>query len=312
MRIAIVGAGAIGCAFGQALAADHELVLIDIWAEHVAAIADLGLVIDGPDGVRTVRATASTEIAAASHAEAVLFVVKSFASQAAARALAPVLAPGAIVVTVQNGIGNDARLAAVLGAAPVVQGSTTVGAEIAGPGRVRLAPGTAGGESLTVLGRPSGEDAAAVCERFAAVLQAAGLPARVVDDVRGLVWRKAVFAAAIGPLCATIDGTVADALARPTARALLRRAFAEIVAVARAEGIGLDIEEVWAQATATYRSTGPHMPSLAVDVAHGRPTEIDAQLGEIRRRGIAAGVPTPVCDVLATLVEARTAAADID
>jgi 2-dehydropantoate 2-reductase len=307
VRIAIIGAGAIGCAFGQALTEDHDVVLIDVWAEHVAAIVDRGLVVDRPDGRRTARPAASTEIASASGAEVVLMVVKSFSSETAARALAPVLRAGTIVITVQNGIGNDARLAAVLGAGPIVQGSTTVGAEIDGPGRVRLVAGTAQGESLTVLGRPADPAAAATCERFGFALTAAGLPASIVEDVREAVWRKAVFAAAIGPLCAIIDGTVADVLARPPAVTLLGRAFAEIVAVARADGIGLDIDEVWAQATATYRSIGPHMPSLAVDVARGRPTELDAQLGEIRRRGIAAGIPTPVCDVLATLIEARTA-----
>ncbi len=253
------------------------------------------------------RPAASTEFAAAASAEAVLMAVKSFSSVTAARALAPVLSRGAAVITVQNGIGNDARLAAVLGAGPIVQGSTTVGAEIEGPGRVRLVPGTARRESATVLGRPADPAAAAVGERFAAGLQAAGLPASVVDDVREAVWRKAVFAAAIGPLCATVDGTVADVLARPPALALLRRAFAEIVAVARAEGIGLDVDEVWDQAMTTYRSIGPHRPSLAVDLARGRPTEVDAQLGEIRRRGAGAGIATPVCDVLATLIEARAA-----
>jgi 2-dehydropantoate 2-reductase len=312
VNIAIVGAGAIGCAFGQALAGGHELVLIDVWADHVDAIAGDGLVVDGPDGARTVSVAASTEMAAASDAEAVLISVKSFASQAAARALVPVLAPAAIVATVQNGIGNDERLGAILGSGPIVQGSTTVGAEIEGPGRVRLAPGTARGESLTMLARPGARVAAATCERFAAALTEAGLPASVVDDVSDVVWRKAAFAAAIGPLCATIDGTVADALARSPAREALRRAFAEIVAVARSEGIALDVDEVFSEAIATYRSIGAHRPSLAVDVARGRPTEVDAQLGEIRRRGAAAGIPTPVCDVLASLIEARSADAGSD
>lgn len=311
MRIAIAGAGAIGCAYAQALAAAHEVVLVDVWAEHVAAIAADGLIVESAAGERRVSVAASTEMSSAAGAEVVLIAVKSFSSQAVAHALAPVLDPAAIVVTVQNGIGNDVRLAAVLGPHAVVQGSTTVGAEITQPGRVRVSPGTIAGESRTVLGRPVGAAAAAACERFAAALQAAGLPAEVVDDVRDVVWRKAVLAAAIGPLCATLEGTVADVLARPAALDLLRRAFAEVIAVARAEGVTLDLEEVSEQAIAVYRSIGPHPPSLAVDVARGRPTEIDAQLGEIRRRGAAAGISMPVCDVLVTLIRARAAAGDV-
>ncbi len=308
MRIAIVGAGAIGCAYGHRLAeSGHRVTLIDVWAEHVARIQADGLRVAGADGERTVAIDASTDIAAAAGAEVVLMVVKAFANETAARGLAPVLDAGAIVVTVQNGIGNDAQLAAVLGADRVVQGSTTVGAEILGPGRVRIVPGTAAGESRTVLGRPAGA-AAAVTESLAAALVDSGLPAVVVDDVHDVVWRKAVLAAAIGPLCATLGGTVTDAIGRPTAAAALRRAFAEIVAVAAAEGIALQLDGVWEQALATYRSIGDHPPSLAIDVARGRPTEIEAQLGEICRRAAAAGVATPVCDVLVTLVRARARA----
>jgi 2-dehydropantoate 2-reductase len=306
VRIAIVGAGAIGCAYGHRLAVGgHEIALIDVWAEHVAAIAEHGLIVEDPDGERRVAISAGTEMAAASGAEVVLIAVKSFAGDSAARALAPVRRPGAIVVTVQNGIGNDARLAAVLGTESVVQGSTTVGAEVLGPGRVRVSPGTARGESRTVLGRSSAPPAAVVCDTFARALNGSGLPATILDDVRAVVWRKVVFAAAIGPLCATLHGTVADALQRPSALALLRRAFGEIVAVASAEGIALDAEEVWAEALDTYRSIGPHPPSLALDVARGRATEIDAQLGEVRRRGRAAGIATPVSDVLMTVVQSQ-------
>jgi 2-dehydropantoate 2-reductase len=305
VRIAIVGAGAIGGAFGHRLAArGHDVTLIDMWAEHVAAIAKHGLTVLDPDGERQVSIPAGTDMSAASDAEVVLIAVKSFDGDSAARALAPVRRPGAIVVTVQNGIGNDARLAAVLGNESVVLGSTTASAEVLGPGRVRVGPGTARGESSTVLGRPSTAPAAAACERFARALNESGLPATVVDDVGAAVWRKAVFAAAIGPLCATLRGTVADILQRPPALALLRRAFAEIVTVADAEGIALDADEVWAQALQIYRSIGPHPPSLALDAARGRATEIDSQLGEIRRRGAAAGIATPVSDVLMTVVAA--------
>jgi 2-dehydropantoate 2-reductase len=305
VRVAIIGAGAIGCAYGYRLTVGgHNVALIDTWAEHVAAIAGHGLIVVEPNGERRVAISAGTDIDAASDAEVALIAVKSFDGESAARTLAPVRRPDAIVVTLQNGIGNDARLAAVLGTESVVQGSTTVGAEVLGPGRVWVSPGTVRGESTTVLGRPATPPAAAMCESLARALNESGLPATVLDDVRAIVWRKAVLAAAIGPLCATLHGTVADVLHRPPALALLRRAFAEIVTVADAEGFALDGDEVWTQALQIYRSIGPHPPSLAVDVARGRATEIDSQLGEIRRRGAAAGIATPVSDVLMTIVQA--------
>lgn len=306
MKVTIIGAGAIGCAVGYRLAeGGHEVALVDVWVEHVVTIVEHGLTVVEPGGARTVRVPATTQVAAAAGAEVVLVAVKAFANDDVAGALRGVLDPGAIVVTVQNGIGNAARLAAVLDPGRVVQGSTVIGGEVRGPGRVWIAPGTVRGESRTVLGRPADPAPAAVTERFAEALNGAGLPTEVVDDVDRLVWRKAVFAAAIGPLCATIDGTIIDVLDRPPAAAVLKAAFAEMVAVARADGVALDPGQMWDQAVANYRSIGPHPPSLAVDVAHGRRTEVEAQLGEICRRGAAARIATPVCDTLAALVRSR-------
>jgi 2-dehydropantoate 2-reductase len=307
MRIAIVGAGAIGSAYGFLLAqGGHAVVLLDTWREHVDAIAEHGLEIDGEDGwTRTARLAATTDPTLVSDAEAVLVLVKAFATEEAARSIAGFLDPGAIVVTLQNGIGNDARLAGVLGSGPVVQGSTTVGAQVLGPGRVSVAPGTRRGQSLTSLGRPASPDAAAGCERLAAALNAASLPAVVLDDVSSVVWRKLAMAAGIGPLCATLDCSVAAVLERPAAGAVLRQAFDEIVAVAAAEGVELDAGDLWSHALETYRSIGPHRPSLAVDVAQGRATEIEAQLGEVQRRGVAAGIATPASDILATVIRAK-------
>jgi 2-dehydropantoate 2-reductase len=304
-RIAIVGAGAIGSAYGFFLArAGTPVVLIDTWLEHVEAITRDGLRVEGYDGPSP-ELRATTDAAHARDADAVLILVKARATEQAARSIAGVLAPGAIVVTLQNGIGNDARLAAVLGAERVVQGSTTVGAQVLGPGRIAVVPGTTDGRSLTSLGRPPASGPAAGCERLAAVLGAAGLPAQVLDDVSAVVWRKLVMAAAIGPLCATLGWDVAQVLDSELALTLLRRAFEEIIAVADAGGVALDGAELWSGAMATYGSIGPHPPSLAVDVAHGRPTEIESQLGEIQRRAARAGIGTPVSDLLAAVVRAR-------
>jgi 2-dehydropantoate 2-reductase len=310
MKLAILGAGAVGCAYGYLLSqGGHDVVLLDVWREHVEAMRDYGLRVQGTDGELPAQpVTATTDVAAVEDAEAVLVLVKAFSTDAAAARLAGRLRPDAVVVTLQNGIGNDAVLARRLGADAIVQGSTTVGAQIRGPGRVSVVEATLRGESVTTLGRPSHAPHAAACERLAGALEQARLPTVVMDDVRAVVWRKMAMAAAIGPLCAILGCTVADVLTRPPALDVLRRTFGEIVAVARAERVEFDADELWAHALATYRAIGPHPPSLAVDVERGRPTEIEAQLGEVQRRGRAAGIPTPASDVFSAVIRAKAVA----
>lgn len=306
MKIGILGAGAVGCAYGHLLhRGGQDVTLVDVWAEHIERIRSTGLEVEGAGTTLTARIYATTDASELRDAEAVLVLVKAFANETAGAALAGALAPGSIVVTLQNGIGNVEVLARRLGPERVVQGSTTVAAEIRGPGRVSVADATLRGRSVTSIGRPPSAVHSAVCEQLAQALEDAGLPAIVLDDVRVVVWRKLAMAAAIGPLCAILDCSVADVLERPPALDILRRAFAEIVRVAAAEGVPLDIEQLWSDALETYRLIGPHPPSLAVDVARGRPSEIEAQLGEVVRRGEAAGIPTPAADVLATVIRAK-------
>src|SRR4029079_1980966 len=136
-----------------------------------------------------------------------------------------------IVVTLQNGLGNDAALAAAIGAKRVIAGATTVGGELAGPGRVRIVPSPAAGRSLTSLALPpAGHPARPAVEGFAAALEAAGLPTDARKDVGAVVWRKLALTASVGPLCAVLRCTVAEALAEPEAVAAAREVFDEVVA----------------------------------------------------------------------------------
>jgi 2-dehydropantoate 2-reductase len=309
MKIAVLGAGAVGCAYGYLLArGGHDVVLLDVWTEHVEALREHGIRARSDDGELPAQpVTASTDVAAVDGAAAILVLVKAFANDAAAAGLVGRVRPDAIVVTLQNGIGNDAALARRLGSDRVVQGSTTVGAQMHGPGLVGVVDATLRGESLTALGRPATARGAEACERLAAALREADLPAIVMGDVRSVVWRKMAMAAAIGPLCAILGGTVADVLSRPPALEMLARTFGEIVAVAAAEGVTLDHDELWSAALETYRSIGPHPPSLAVDVARGRPTELEAQLGAVQRLARSSGIETPASDVLSAVVRAMGA-----
>ena len=298
MRIAILGAGAMGSVFGGLLAqAGHDVTLVDVNREHIDAVQREGLVLRSPGGAEaTARLGATTDAGAIEPVELVVVLTKAYATRAAARAIAGAVGAGTDVVTVQNGLGNADALREVLPGATVVAGTTTVGAMWVRDGVVELSPITAARTSITQLG-PGGD-------RAAAVFTAAGLPAEVRADADRVIWTKLAMAATAGPLSAVLRATVADLLARPDAMATLRAMFVEIMAVAAAEGVTLDADATWEHALATYRAVGPHVTSMAADVLAGRRTENEAMSLEIARRGRRHGVATPAHEVIGKLIAA--------
>ena len=253
-----------------------------------------------PDGTEeAVAVEASTHAAQLAPAEVVLVATKAFATAEAAQGALPLAGPATRVTTVQNGLGNVPALARVFGAERVVPGSTTVAAEPGGSGRVRVAESVVAGRSTTVLG--------AGLEAFAEALSAAGLQTVVDPDVDLVIWRKLVLAGSMGPLSAALGLTVGGTLANAPALALLRRLIDEIAAVARACGVPLGAQESWELGQATFPSLGDHRASMAVDLAEGRRTEVDAMCVEVARLGREHGVPAPVNEVVGELVRALEA-----
>jgi 2-dehydropantoate 2-reductase len=255
------------------------------------------LIAELPDGrEQAVTIAASTDPRSLAPAEVLLCATKSFATEEAARGALPLLEPGSRVTTVQNGLGNVEALGRVFGAERVVPGSTTVAAEPGEAGRVRIAESVVAGRSKTVLG-PG-------LEELASALTASGLPAIVDPAVELVIWRKLVLAGSMGPLSAVLGSTVGGTLRNPAAVAMLRRLVDEIAAVARACGVALDARECRELAEATFASLGDHRASMAVDLAEGRRTEIEAMCLEVARLGRECRVPTPVNEVVGGLVVA--------
>jgi 2-dehydropantoate 2-reductase len=271
---------------------------VDVRLDHVEAIARDGLVAEpSAEAVRV-------ETEPRPPADLVVVATKTFATEAAARGVMHLVGEGTLVATVQNGIGSEDVLAAVLGPDRVLAGTTTIAAVAGPPGRVRLGESTRTGRTSTVLGCPRGRSellprVEAVCAAFTE----AGLPAQAVADPAPARWRKLAMAGSMGPLSGILGATVGETLA--AAPELLHALIDEIVAVARAEGVALDLEETRVTALAVYADTEAHRASLAVDLAEGRRTEIDAMCLEVARRGAAHGVPTPVNEVVGRLVRAR-------
>jgi len=291
MKIAVMGAGAVGCYFGGLLArAGHDVVLVARPA-HAEAMQREGLLLDTQSFRERVRVQASTQPEGVQGAECVLFCVKSTDTESAGLAMAPHLAKGATVLSLQNGVDNAERLAAVL-QRPVLPAVVYVATAMAGPGHVRHF----GRGELVIAPSPASE-------RVAQVFAASGIPVEVSDNVAGALWAKLVLNCVYNPLSAITRmpyGEIVNAQGLDVPRAM-DDIVRECLAVAHASGIVLP--EGTAEAVLPLAASMPgQVSSTAQDLARGRHTEIDHLNGFIVRRGEALGIATPANRLLHTLV----------
>ncbi len=289
LRVAVMGAGAVGCYFGGLLArAGHAVVMIGR-PSHVQAMQAHGLRLQTRDFDEYGEVHASTEAAAVAGAELVLFCVKSTDTEAAARALQPHLRPDALVLSLQNGVDNAQRLRALL-PQPVRAAVVYVAAEMAGPGHV-LHHGR--GELLV---EPGGGGDSWVPE-----FQAAGVTVQISADAQQALWAKLVLNCAYNALSAAGQVPYGRLVATAGVPEAMQQVVRECVAVAAAEGVALP-----ADTQATVLALAASMPgqrsSTAQDLARGKPTEIDHLNGYVVQRGQHHGIATPVNQLLQTLV----------
>jgi len=299
MKIAVVGAGAMGCLFGGKLSALAEVWLIDPWAEHVTALQTKGLLLhelDGSEHTLRVHAVGDPSQVPGTVDLALIFV-KSHQTEWAARQAASILSRDGLAFTLQNGVGNLEVIAGVVGASRALLGSTTQGATLLGPGQVRHA-----GAGATYLAAPP--NLKSRVEEIAKLFQAAGFEAHLADNVDNLVWGKLIVNVGINALTAILrvpNGALADL---PAARALLERAVIEAVAVVQAKMITLPYENPVERVVGVARATAANRSSMLQDVLRGAPTEIGVINGAIVREGERVGVPTPVNQMLTDVVRA--------
>jgi 2-dehydropantoate 2-reductase len=291
LRVAVMGAGAVGCYYGGLLArAGHPVTLI-ARPQHVAAIRQGGLRMETRTFDEQVRLAAVDDPAGAAEADVVLFSVKSTDTEAAGAQLRPHLAPGALVLCLQNGVDNADRLRAVLPGHAVAAAVVYVGAEMAGPGHLKHH----GRGELTI--EPSERS-----EALARALVAAGVPTEISDNVRGALWVKLVLNCAYNAISAIAQLPYGRAVQGEGIPELMADVVAECKAVARGEGV-----QFTGDVDAAIRRIVETMPgqssSTAQDLARGKRTEIDHLNGLVVRRGQALGVATPANRALWALVK---------
>lgn len=291
LRVAVMGAGAVGCYYGGMLArAGHEVVLI-ARQQHVDAISAKGLRLQTTTFDEQVRLRASTDPGAATGASLVLFSVKSTDTESGGRLLGPHLAPDALVLTLQNGVDNADRLRVVLPRQDVASAVVYVATEMAGPGHVRH---HGRGELVIEPSRAS--------QAVAQALIAADVPTRISDNVRGELWAKLILNCAYNAISAITQLPYGRAVEGEGVKDAMRDVVAECLAVAQSEGVSVP-GNVDAAVRKIAETMENQFSSTAQDLARGRRSEIDHLNGLIARRGQALGIATPANRVLWVLVK---------
>lgn len=301
LRIAVLGGGgAMGGLFGGWLAkAGAEVTLIDVSAAAVDKINRDGLVIEEKDGAQgAVRLHATTDPGSTGTVDLVINFVKCYHTEAAIRGAAPLLGRDTPVLTLQNGWGNAARIAALVGESRVLVGLTYHSATLVAPGHVKHPA-----SGPTYVGELDGHET----ERLAVVAEAlrcAGFETTVTARVLDEVWRKLALNICTLPTAALLRLT-ADGLGRhETVMSLMRGLLSETAQVAQAQGIMLDENERWSFIQSVVQRAVGVRPSMLQDVEAKRRTEIDVINGAVVEAAARSGIAVPLNQTMVWLVHA--------
>ena len=297
-NVAVMGAGAVGCYFGAMLARAGANVRLIGRPALVDAVTREGLRFESTDFTARIPVSVTTDPTGVAGADLVLFSVKSLDTEAAARAIAPHLAPGAAVLSLQNGVDNVERLRAHI-ANVVVPAVVYVAAEIPAPGVVRH-----NGRGDLVIGevglRRAGD---ALIANLAAYLAGANIPTRISDNVEGDLWWKLILNCAYNAVSALGRSRYGPMMAMSEVRQVMSEAVREIVALAKAKGVRIAMPDPVAAVLRFAESMPQAISSTAQDLQRGRTTEIDYLNGYVVRECDARGLPAPVNRTLHALVK---------
>ncbi|TAN55838.1 MAG: 2-dehydropantoate 2-reductase [Betaproteobacteria bacterium] len=301
MKIAVVGAGAMGSVYAGLLgAAGHEVWAIDTWREHVEAMQANGLRVEGASGNRIVAVRATMVAADAGVCDLVIIATKAMHVAQAAASAKPLVGPQTLVLSIQNGLGGPDTAASVLGRERLAVGV------VGGFGASMRAPGHAhhNGWELVRLGELAGPVTPRL-ERIAEVWRGAGFRVKCFDDIGQLVWEKLICNCAYSGPCAIGECTTGEVMSDPDLSRVSAACASEAFAVAKAKGIRLDFNDPVAYVRDFGSKIPKARPSVLLDLMAKRKSEIDVINGSIPRVAKDVGLPAPVNDAITALVRAK-------
>jgi len=290
VRIAIMGSGGVGGYFGARLVQGGADVHFVARGLHLAAMRERGLAIEGgPNPVHLPKVNVTDDPKTIGPVDMVMFCVKLWDSETAARQVLPLMRPTTGVISFQNGVQKDDMLRPILGDNALLGGVAYVGTSIGRPGVIAQT----GSLQRLVFGEYDGGRSARV-EAFYEACRRGGINAEISDDVRRSIWEKYVSLVAMSGATTGMRKTIGPVRSHPLTRQFLFELAREVVAVGRAHGVALP-EDYAEQRMAFFDSWPPEMTtSMHHDLQQGKPLELRWLSGGVVDLGVAVGVPTPM------------------
>jgi 2-dehydropantoate 2-reductase len=303
MKILVMGAGAVGSYFGARLRDAGEDVVLCARGEHLHAIREHGLDITSIRGDLRIEVTATDTPRDFAPYDLILFCVKAYDTEAAARAISECVAPGGAILTLQNGVENESKLAEIFGRDAVMGGNARVGVEIVAPGKIiHLSSGHIDFGELD--GRETDRT-----EKIADVFQRAGILGQVSSDIMSARWDKLIWNGAFNTVTTLTRRRVGDLLDDPESIKLLRTMMQEIVSVARAEGAKIADDRIDAYFAHSQKNLRELKTSTQQDLEHGKRLEYEALSGAVVRAARRHRINVPTVETVYALMRLLDGAA---
>ena len=300
MKIAIIGAGAMGSLFGGKMAAAADVCLYDVNKAHIDAVKEKGLLMSQGDKETYVKMRATTDPKEIGIVDVALFFTKYTFMHSAAKDALNCIGPDTIVITLQNGLGCPDLLKEYVSEDQICYGLTSYTSDFKGPGHIELTTTSSVGTWFWPLNGKVTEKQ----KELERTMCDAGFDVTITKDVNKMIWRKLIINCNYNPLAGLTQMSTGDLFYNPNTYEIIKNVCFEICDVAQAKGIDLPREEGLAYLKHIADSVYDHVASMGLDVANKRMTEITVLNEAVAAEGARLGVPTPTVKMLANLIRA--------
>lgn len=299
MKVVIIGAGAMGCLYGAYLSEKNEVIMLDVFEPQVEIINQNGITVLEPDGIvknyKNIKAMKSGKCDIV--ADLVILFVKSTFSESALEENKALFGEHTIVMTLQNGAGNDRKISKYVKPENVIIGTSKHNSVNLGEGKVSHS-----GNGMTTIGSNLGEIEA--LSTIKNVFAESGFDIEVSDDIQRIIWSKLFVNLSINTFTAITRSPIGSMIENKYAWDFAEKMICEAVDVAEADGTHFSYMEVLNMVHHVCEDVGKGYSSMYQDVTRGIPTEIDAINGAIVEQAKKYNVPAPYNTLIVDLIHA--------